>query len=88
MKRFWTYREWLELAEKEPRLNYLEDEIIRFRATKKKLGSYVLEDWYTRFKPQMCRLVGSEANNPKLSSEHAYSVAYHYLCDLLTDKKK
>ena len=87
MEHFWTAQGWVDLVKKEPRLAHLEEEIIRFRATRKRLGSCVTGDWYSRFKPQVYRLVGIGAKTPELRSECAYRVAYHYLNDLLTNRK-
>ena len=85
-QRFWTVKEWLELASKEPRLCYLEEEIVQFRSTKKRLGTPMFGPWYDHFKPKLLGLVGHRAQNPELKTEHAYGVACHYLCDLLTER--
>ena len=79
--------DWLQLVDKEPGLAELEEQILEFRATKKRLGSCVTNDWYDRFKPRVCELTGWSAQNPELRNDRAYMTAYHYLSDLLSDRK-
>jgi hypothetical protein len=77
-----------EMCSKEPSLKKLEKDIVDFRATKKRLGCSVLNDWYTYFKPRLCKLVGFAANNPELGGCDCYDAAYEHLCELLTDRRK
>jgi hypothetical protein len=72
----------------EPRLQQLEQDIVQFRATRKRLGVCVQNDWYRQYKPRMYHLVGFGAENPELSSCECWDTAYFHLYDLLTDRKK
>jgi hypothetical protein len=78
---------WQQMCDLEPGLTTLEADIIRFKATKKRLGTCVMGDWYDRFKPRMCELVGWRARNPELQSDRVYSAVYQYLDDLLSYRK-
>jgi hypothetical protein len=82
-----TEKEWCEFVAKEPALAVLEQDILDFRASKKRLGTCVLGDWYDRFKPRVCELTGWRARNQELKSERIYNIVYGYLDDLLTDRK-
>jgi hypothetical protein len=77
-----------ELCEKEPGLRELEQDIVAFRATKKRLGSCVTEDWYRRFKPRLVQFVGFDARGPLLASCECYDTAYQHLCKLLSNRKR
>ncbi len=82
---------WANLKRVEPRLQVLEREI---KAIVDKNGSPYFcanETWYgyqdpqQGFKERLCRLVGWEAENPRLRTAGAYDVAYDYLYELLPD---
>jgi hypothetical protein len=75
-----------ELCEREPGLKALERDILDFRTTKRRLGSDVTRDWYRRFKPRLCELVGFTARDPELCGCDCYDTAYSHLYGLLTDR--
>jgi hypothetical protein len=80
---------WRTLCRLEPRLCDLEKEI---EAIDIPLGRGLLTDWYERFKPQLCQLVGWEAadlyEHDPLGESEAYDLAYYHLTDLLLKPRK
>ena len=41
------------------------------------------EFWYKKLKPEMLKLVGFMARNPKLNSTDAYDIIYRFFIDFL-----
>ena len=77
---------WNQMCEVEPELKVLEDDILAFKATRKRLGVYVSDAWYEKFKPRMTELVGRMAKEKELSSSEVYSEAYKHLWLLLSKR--
>jgi len=80
--------DFISMCKIEPRLADLEQEIVSFRETKRRLGAYVDRDWYRHFKPRMIRLVGFMAENEALANAECYDTAYMHLSGLLANRKK
>jgi hypothetical protein len=69
-----------EIYEIEPALNELEREV---RDSRGKRRSHRTGLWYQRFKPQLCKLVGFCAQDPRLATCEAYDAVYDHLISLL-----
>ena len=69
-----------EIYEAEPQLKELEREVLANRAQRR---SHRERLWYQRFKPQLSKLVGFGANNPRLTSCEAYDAVCDHLISLL-----
>ena len=87
-------QDFYELCEIEPRLKNLETAVIAFVAKTYKQGEKYDPDekWYgfgkyrgEGIKPEMMRLVGFSAENPKIASSADYDTAYSYLYLLISD---
>ena len=80
--------DFISMCKIELRLADLQQEIVSFRETKRRLGAYVDKDWYHLFKPRLIRLVGFMAENEALASCECYDTAYMHLYGLLEDRNK
>lgn len=72
-----------ELCQIEPRLLALYRRAQAVKDDKRKPSFCANRVWYTEFKPELCRLVGWEAENPALRTEEAYDLAYDTIYDVL-----
>jgi hypothetical protein len=77
---------WSQLTRLEPRLCLLHAEVSRVRDTRESRWFCANREWFSRFKAQMCRLVGWSriGGGPDvLYTPEAYDLAYQTLYDLL-----
>ena len=70
---------WPEMVATEPALQTLFDQAAAIRDDKRNPAFCANWHWYRKLKPQMRRLVGWEASNPRLRSPKAYAVAYRLI---------
>jgi hypothetical protein len=78
------YLDFRALAEQEPRLRILEDELLAIR--KNKTSEFCANAiWYGGYRDKVAQLVGWDVKKtrPELGSDAAYDIAYDYLYDLL-----
>jgi len=69
-----------EIYKIEPALEVLERQVKESRGNRRSHREWL---WYQRFKPQLSKLVGFGASNPKLASCEAYDAVYGHLISLM-----
>jgi len=69
-----------EIYEIERALKELEQEVRESKGKRRSLRDRL---WYQRFKPQLSKLVGFGAKDPRLASCEAYDAVCDHLIDLL-----
>lgn len=80
------YLDFRALAEQEPRLRILEDELLAIRKNKNISSEFCANAiWYGGYRDKVSQLVGWDVREtrPEIGSDAAYDIAYDYLYDLL-----